>query len=493
MKKLEDLKISRPNIVLILDDQHRGDCLGLEGHKNVETPNLDWIGRSGTHFRHAYSACPVCIPARRTIFTGQKPSSHGMLMNCAATLEGPTLPDVLSKAGYQTHLVGKLHFYPPRKLHGFMSADWSDFDDFSFPEARQDDYALFLEENGVKVNNATLGHGSGINSWISRPWHLDESLHPTNYATQKAIEFLDRRDPSLPFFLNLSFIKPHQSCVPPRYYWDKYMDMDIEAPHVGDWSRVFEKPQLGTDPEPWRVYLTDKQMHQYRAGYYGSINHIDEQIGRLLYSLPENTVILFASDHGEMLGDHQWVRKRNAFEPSTRIPFLLKLPKKMEIVQEIGHDEVVELMDIMPTLLDVAGINIPETVDGKSLLPLLKNSKAGWRNYIHGECSGIPTLNSGMQYITNGDVKYIWYPGIEKEQYFDLRNDPCEMNDLSKDIERKNEIEHWRGILINEIKDREEGFVKNGKLAKLCGPTTDFLMNNKNIKMGGKNIRENSN
>lgn len=403
-------------------------------------------------------------------------------MNYHTELEGPTLPEELSKEGYQTHLVGKLHFWPLRKLYGFMSADWSDFDDLNY--TIEDDYSRFLEQNGINLSNAGLGHGIAPNSWISRPWHLEEHLHPTNWTTQKALEFLDRRDPTMPFFLNISFTKPHQACTPPRCYWDRYMNMDLAEPFVGEWAKVFESPQTGLSPEAWRVYFSPNVMHQYRAGYYGSINHIDDQIGRILESLPENTIILFTSDHGEMLGDHQWTRKRNAFEPSTRVSFLLKLPQEMDIRQGSSRDEVMELMDVMPTLLDAAGIDIPDSVEGKSILPLLKDSRVKWRDYVHGECADILTLNSGMQYLTDGNSKYIWYPGRGEEQFFDLKDDPHEMYDLSGDAGKQKEIEHWRAALVKEIKNRPEGFVKDGKLAKLGGPTSHYLPGFENLRPG---------
>ena len=116
----------RMNIILFITDQHRADCLGIAGNKILQTPYIDWIGSSGTIFTRAYSECPICIPARRSLITGRTPASHGVLMNYDAPLNYPTLPGVLSQSGYQTHLVGKLHLWPQRKLYGFNSADWSD-------------------------------------------------------------------------------------------------------------------------------------------------------------------------------------------------------------------------------------------------------------------------------------------------------------------------------------------------------------------------------
>ncbi len=453
---------NRPNIVLFMTDQQRGDCLGIDGHPVLQTPYLDEMAAHGARFRHAYTACPVCIPARRTLMTGQKPASHGVMMNYATRLDGPTLPGELSKAGYQTHLVGKLHLHPARKLYGFDSAEWADGPHPRAPGAG--DYGRFLEREGVRMHGPGIAHGCDQNGWVSRPWHLDEHLHFTNWCADSAIDFLERRDPTVPFFLKVSFHQPHEPCTPPQVYWDRYMDVDLPPPVVGDWAKIFDEPQRGLPVASWRTELDPLVIKQYQAGYYGCVNHIDNQIGRVLWHLPRNTILVFTSDHGEMLGDHQWIRKRNAFEPSARVPFLMRFPDSMGVHAGQVRDEPVELMDIMPTLLDAAGVPVPESVDGSSLLPLLRGEADAWRDYVHGECASVPSLNSGMQYVTDGRRKYIWYPGTNTEQYFDLENDPQEMHELSQDPTRQAEIALWRERLAAELQGRPEGFVVDGKL-----------------------------
>jgi choline-sulfatase len=462
---------SKPNILLFITDQQRGDCLGIEGHPVVQTPYIDQVGAEGVHFTRAYTECPVCIPARRSLMTGQRPAHHGVLMNYNTRLDGPTLPGELAGAGYQTHLVGKLHLWPARKLYGFMSADWSDGPHHC---GGTDDYARFLRREGVTAPMAAMAGGQNVNGWVARPWHLDERLHFSNWCADQALEFLDRRDPTLPFFLKVSFLHPHQPCSPPRDYYERYMDMELPEPYVGDWARVFDGPQRGLPIASWRTALDPRVMRQYRAGYYGSINHIDDQIGRILNHAPRDTIVIFTSDHGEMLGDHQWIRKRNAFEPSARIPLVMRFPQSMDVPARQVRTEPVQLMDIMPTLLDAVGASIPGTVDGTSLMPLLRG-KGAWREYLHGECADVPSLNSGMQYLTDGKRKYIWYPGPGTEQFFDLENDPREMHDLARDGDRQDEITAWRERLIEQIDGRPESFVQNGALATL-GSNTPFCM-----------------
>lgn len=461
---------ARPNIVLITTDEQRGDCLGIAGHPAVQTPYLDAMAASGAYFSSAYAACPVCIPARRTLLTGQRPRTHGVLMNYDTTLRGPTLPGELSRAGYQSHLVGKLHLWPRRARYGFDSTDWADS-----PSAGGDnDYQRFLRGEGIHQPRASEAHGMSANGWAVRPWHLDERLHFTTWCVDRAIDFLERRDPTAPFFLNLSFLHPHQPLTPPRDYYDRSMAMDLPEPYVADWARVFDTPQRGLPVEAWRVCLDPRVMKHYRAAYYAAIDHIDNQIGRLMPLLPANTAIVFTSDHGEMLGDHQWIRKRGPYEPSAHIPLLMRFPREMGIPQGQRIAQPVELMDLMPTLLEVAGAPIPGTVDGRSVLPLLRGETA-WREYVHGECAEIPTLGSGMQYLTDGRWKYIWLPGIGMEQLFDLANDPHEMMDLSREAAQRDELAHWRGILIRELAGRPEEFTDGTHLLAQRGPTALYL------------------
>jgi choline-sulfatase len=462
-----------PNILLVITDQHRGDCLGIDGHPVLQTPYLDHLAASGARFPRAYSACPVCIPARRTLLTGRKPARQGVTMNYDTWLHGPTLPETLGKAGYQTHLCGKLHFWPHRTMYGFQSADWADSPHKRYPH--EDDYQAFLNREGARMPMAGVAHGAHYNGWVARPWHLEERLHFTNWCVDSAMQFLDRRDPSRPFFLNVSFHQPHEPCTPPQAYWDRYIHADLPEPPVGDWARAFDTPNLGQPVSSWRTALTPAQQRQYQAGYYGCINHIDDQIGRLLTVLPRNTIIVFVSDHGEMLGDHQWIRKRTPYEGSARIPFLIRFPDDAGLDGGQVRQEPVELMDVMPTLLEAAGVPAPEGMDGASLMPLLRGESAPWRSYVHGECAIVPSKDSGMQYLTDGKTKFTRYPGTGEEELFDLSEDPQELRNVIAEPAYAQTAREWRRILVKELEGRPEGFVKDGALQVTGGPASPYL------------------
>ncbi len=462
----------RPNIVLFMTDQQRGDCLGVAGHPVLQTPHIDELAGRGSYFPHAYSACPLCIPARRTLMTGTRPVTHRVLGNVDLEFDLPTLPGALRSAGYQTHVVGKMHLYPKRKRYGFDSMVWSDG-----PYEGKDigDYGPFLLAGAPGMPLPAVAHGATLNSWVARPWHLDDRLHFTNWVTDNAIEFLQRRDPTCPFFLKVSYFHPHQPVACPAFYYNRYANMELPPQVCGQWAQKYERPQAGLPVRAREGYLNEQLSHQFRAGYYGCINHIDDQVGRILDVLNPDTVgretlFVFASDHGEMLGDHQIIGKRAPFEPSARIPLVIKFPESMGFRFGQVHANVVELMDIMPTLLESAGVQVPASVEGRSLLPLAADEPVAWRTYIHGECAHIseqaPKADAAMQYLTDGLRKLAWFPLRDQQLFFNLEDDPQEMHNLIDEPAYAREIGVWRDRLVHELSGRPEGFVRAGALAR---------------------------
>lgn len=467
----------RPNILLLMVDQMRGDCIGATGHPVVETPHLDMMKRDGVMFENAYCAVPSCIAARASLFTGMTPVSHGRVgyEDMVPWNYEHTLPGELAKSGYHTQCVGKMHVYPERHLLGFhnvilhngylhynrstrcrSSESWNECDDY-LPWLR--------EQLGFKAD--VIDSGLNCNSWVARPWPYDEYLHPTNWVVHESIDFLRRRDPTKPFFLMSSFVRPHSPLDPPAVYYEQYIDEDIPDPPIGDWAKRDDRDESGLMIDCMEGIIGKRQLKRARAAYYGLITHIDHQIGRLLQALHDhdvlhNTLIVFTSDHGDLLGDHNLFRKSLPYEGSINIPLIIYDPGNM---MELGRNRVisepVELMDIMPTLLDAAGVCIPETVEGSSVLPLIRGEDRAWREYIHGEHSYGKKSN---HFIVTGKEKYIWYSQTGREQYFDLENDPEELYDLAKDSRYIKQVEYWRNILIGELEGRGEGYTDGEKL-----------------------------
>ena len=254
------------------------------------------------------------------------------------------------------------------------------------------------------------------------------------------------------------------------------MSKQLPKPAVGDWVEKSDTPLVGQDPELSEsssfVGLNDETMHYCRAAYYGLINHVDSQVGRLLQYLRDlrlfdETFILFASDHGEMLGDHNMFQKIKPFEPSARVPFLARAPRSMEAPQRVVSLAPIGLQDIMPTFLDVAGAPVPPSVTGRSVLPLMRGespASLGWRDVLHGEHAPLWGPEDGMHYLVDGHTKYIWYSQIGRELLFDLDQDPREMHDLVRDPGAEQRVESWRRRLIDVLRDRPEGFTDGTRL-----------------------------
>lgn len=467
----------QPNILFIVTDQHRGDCIGADpecptdadGRPLVHTPNLNSLVADGAMFTKAYTPSPSCIPARRSLLTGQTPATNGAPGWVTTPWEfDHTLPGELRDAGYQTKLAGKIHSLPPRNHVGFESMDQHE----ALSNAPDDDYAHWLErESGGRYDE--LSHGLGRNSWDPRPWHLEEYEHPTNWTTRKALDFLDQRDETRPFFLNLSYVRPHTPFDPPQVYWDMYADRDIPDPYTGDWvdeeygEKIPDYPSINA----WLADLPPTIVDRARAAYYGLITHIDHQLKRVFDKLRtmgefENTFVVMLSDHGEMLGDHSLWRKTYAYEGSARVPLLLQFPDHMELPRQQLIDRPVGLEDVMPTLLSVAGVDVPNAVEGRNLLDLVRDPDGEWREWYHGEhAAGSYDPENGTQYVIDGRIKYVWNPVTGSELLFDLEEDPGEEHDRSDDQAYADDLDRGRSFLVNRLTGREEGFVVDGKLS----------------------------
>lgn len=468
----------RPNVVLICVDQWRGDCLSAAGHPHVQTPYLDQIGGNGVRFSRGYSATPTCVPARVGLFTGQSQERHGRVGYTDGIpfeqAHPVTMPGEFRRGGYQTQAIGKMHVYPERSRIGFDNVRLHDgFLHFARRRRHRqfeffDDYVPWLRSQpDVSPTADYFDHGLNCNSVVARPWDKAENLHPTNWVAEETIEWLYRRDPTKPFFLYLSFHRPHPPYDPPAWAFEQYLNLPPYEPIVGDWIDHYADHRRDGANDAFVGRLDPAVVHRARAGYYGHMAHIDQQVNRIRealvdFDLGPNTVIAFVSDHGEMMGDHHLFRKGFGYEGSAHIPFLVgdaqgtMIPDNGRVV-----DEVVELRDVMPTLLDLAGLPIPDTCDGRSLVPFLRGETPSWRPWIHGEHT---ILDQSLQWVTDGKIKYLWTSLHGHEQLFDLTRDPREEHNLAPHDEHHDMLQLWRGHLIESLTGREEGYVRDGML-----------------------------
>ncbi|MEG1462050.1 arylsulfatase [Anaerorhabdus sp.] len=482
-------KSNKPNIVVFMSDQFRGDCLSILNHPDVKTPYLDTLAAEGQLFENAYSACPTCIPARAIMFTGksQRKTKRVGYEECIDWNYEHMLAEELSNAGYQTQCVGKMHVHPPRLSCGFQNVKLHDgyighYRRYNTPYWQHqnvcDDYMYFLKSHlgpSADVNES----GAENNSWITAPWPYEDRYHPTNWVVDESIRFLETRDRTKPFFLMSSFVRPHPPFDAPKAYLDMYINKDLKMPEVGDWVNKERTEKNGYIMDSADGCNDEELKHQALAGYYACITHLDHQIGRLITALENdesynNTIILFISDHGELLFDNNTFRKTLPYQGSINIPCIFHIGKDLAKTTPFVSDNLFELKDVMPTLLDFADIPIPLDVDGISFKKKILTKEEINRTYIHGEHTGSPYIAN--QYIVTKKDKFIWFTQRNEEQYFDLEHDPKELHNLIHDPKVQTRITELRNILIKELADREEGY-SDGKKLIPHQPMIHYLQN----------------
>ncbi len=449
--------MSKPNIVLVTTDQQRGDCLGfMKSSHPVMTPHLDQLSHESLVFTRAYSDAPVCVPARTSIMTGQNAYTHGVHTMGAYPIPvkpEETLPGILRAEGYQTHAAGKMHFHPPRARYGFERMRL-------VPE----DYVNDLER--TPYAGMYRGHGMGGNEIYPAYSAVPERHSTTNWTIDESIDFLRQRDPQAPFFLWTSFEAPHPPFDPPESYVRLYDGLDIPSAVRSNWSESADEPNWLANRR--RTYnlegLSVDLVKSARKHYYAMITHIDYQLGRLFGELKsqklwENTIILFTSDHGELLGDHAMFHKSCYLEGAARIPFLLRIPDQCNRTGLRPGDRVhvpVQLSDICPTLASLAGASAPSGMvwDGASLADTEGLSRLQ-RRTVFG-CIG---EKNGFMYMAASERwKYIYYEWGGKEQLFDLAADPDERINLAADGDHLEMLQHYRILLLKQFPDlRDEG------------------------------------
>lgn len=449
----------RPNIVLITTDQQRGDCTGVDGHPLLETPHLDQLANEGVYFPRAYSPCPVCVPARMIMMTGQSPHNVGYFSNSSQTLQQTeTLPRLLGRLGYQTQLIGKAHFSPQRARLGFdhtiinESGRYRDGDDY---------HRWLMTTPYTGLERAT---SIGNNDVFARRSVVPETHHVNTWTANECVAFLERRDPTCPFFLWMSFSRPHSQYDPPAPY-DAWYDRDEIPPPLGVPDGDFLPPQLQESPARYDWdRLSPRQIAKARQHYFGQITHIDHQIGRFLSALrwqglADDTLVLFTSDHGDMMGDFGLFFKSHFFEGSGRIPMILRPPRSWEgTVPAQRFAQPVSLIDLLPTLVSAGGGDVPDHVDGVSLLPALCGEDPIQGRIFHGEIGGEAQRH---HCLTDGRMKYMWFRLGGREYLFDLAEDPHELDNMANDEAL---VRPWRQRLIDLLAERHDPAVTDGAL-----------------------------
>lgn len=458
---------AQPDVLLIMPDQMRGDCLSILGHPAVRTPTIDQLAQQGVLFRRAYSTVPSCIPARYALLTGLYPRTSGVVGFRQKPVTSPTLPLLLRDAGYSTVLVGRdMHQAASAQELGYQTAVRGS------TYVGDDEYAADLlravpEAKGIR--EWVAGLGLDYNLWPARPWPLSGDLHPTAWVVGKARAALAEAATDRPLFLTASFYAPHPPLFPPQEYFDALLERELPAAARGDWVDWDSLTPQGADGGH-RVLLEGETLRRAQAGYFGLIEHLDRQIGPLIADFRARSekvgrpwVIAFTTDHGEMLGDHGYFRKCEPFEGSASIPLILAASRELGFRAATRCSRPVCLEDLLPTLLELAETPCPK-VDGVSLVPVLRGPDREIRPWLHFEHADCYSRQQAFHALTDGRVKYVWRPYDGEELLFDLEQDPREERNLAQVADWRTELEQWRDRLVQRLAGQPEGFSDGTRL-----------------------------
>ncbi len=441
------MKTDRPNILWICTDQQRFDTIASLGNKYIRTPNLDRLAAEGVAFTHAFAQAPVCTPSRASFLTGRYPRTTRDRQNGQSMPSDEVLVTrMLADAGYDCGLSGKLHISPccgmveKRIDDGYRVFRWSH--DPHPTWGKDNEYQAWYESRGHTWKD--LYHPKG-HAFAGVP----AELHQTTWCFDRGIEFI-KEERQGPWCLSINVFAPHHPFDPPKEYFDRYDPDQLPDPDYVE-GELDNKPifqQVDHDGAYGGECLgfsrmTSRERREVTAAYYAMIEQVDDNVGRIMKALEdtgqrENTIVIFMSDHGELLGDHGvYLKGPFMYDCSIRVPLIISWPGHFK--QGLKSDALVELVDIVPTLLDAAGLETPLRVQGKSLTDLLTDKTTEHRDYVYCEYYiGQPFHRAlkELPYVTTvrtRTAKINSYAGLEPGELYDLEADPGEHNNLWDD------------------------------------------------------------
>jgi arylsulfatase A-like enzyme len=408
------------NILLITSDEHRFDALGCNSSPYVNTPHLDKLAREGLNFQNHTCSAPVCTPARASILTGQYSRTHGAWhVGYMLNQNKPGLAHWLSKEGYRCGFFGKAHFEPElsqfaenmdhsKPYYGFQdfaitednpAGEYIEWVKSNFPEYRDSVYRTVHEE--MQRPPIPLRESGTFKAVYTSP--IPEEVHQTAWIADRTLDFIrEQATKQKPFFAWCSFVDPHHPWIPPEPFASMYKAEEMPAPCIAQGENEGLVPGY--------QYPEDMPVEEYQrmcAAYYAMISHIDHHIGRILDFLREtglydNTIIIYTSDHGDYNGDHGLIRKNPwLFDNVLRVPMIVRYPEAEHFGIRIEYATQHE--DIAPTLLELANISVPDTVQGISFAPILKAGELGLREYSYYD-------HMGKVGVQKGHYKLLYYP-----------------------------------------------------------------------------------
>lgn len=413
-------------------DQMAAKALKLYGNPLVKTPNLDALAASGVVFDNCYCNLPMCGPSRASLHTGKLPFSMAMYDNASEFHAGiPALPHYLRALGYRPELSGKMHFVGPDQLHGYEKRHTTEIYPANF--AWTVDWTQGREYRPTNLTMAPIiESGTCVRSM---QMDYDDEVE---YHSVQAIYDLARAADDKPFLLTVSFTSPHSPFVITDEYWNLYHHDDIELPTVAE-IPLDEKDHLSRNLHYCQARhlftVTDDHRRVARHAYYGMISYIDDKIGKLVETLEktglrEDTIVVFTSDHGEMMGERGMWFKQHFFEWAAKVPLVVSWPANWSSNRVT---ENVSLIDLMPTFIDVANDGPFDDyvghIDGQSLVPCLQGKDDTLSDVVISEFAADGSTGPSRM-VRQGDWKYMYLEGKD-ELLYNLKDDPEEINDLS--------------------------------------------------------------
>lgn len=456
--------MERPNVLLIMTDQQRWDGLAAAGNRHIHTPNLDALAASGALFENAFCNNPVCMPSRHSLLSGQYPSAIGSTTNGIEMREDvPCLQHVLSPYGYHTANLGKLHFKnhsnrDHREIHpryGFDTLILSDE-----PGCYEDAYIKWVRERDPsQVENCRVGTppawtGPPIDKkrQVDEPYAFEgpEDMTHSAFVAEETITCI-RRHRDEPFFAIAGFYAPHTPLNPPQRFVDMYDIDSLPLPTMNEGENTRG--------------LSDREWRTVKAYYYALISHVDDQVGRILGALDEtglreNTIVIFAADHGEHLGDHGLIQKGPpGYDSCIHVPLLASWPGRIEAGTR--RSELIELVDIAPSILDWCGIQVPPHLQGRSFRPLLEGVEYEARSSAYMEFRN--PFAASWKTVRTHEFKYS--AGKHgQELLFDLTSDPHELTNVADDPGHAEALGAMRHELLRRWFDVERQYpLKTGQ------------------------------
>lgn len=465
------MSTTRPNVLLINTDQQRMDTIAALGHSHMDTPHLDRLVEEGTTLTNCHITAPSCAPSRASLFSGYYPHTTGVYKNGDEWRH--SWVEDLSESGYYTLNVGKMHTSPLDTEMGFDERYVVENKDGYLSDVPSDDPPLpseryYMDEwsKALRARGLVKQQREFYRKWDdyedrmgALDWELPKDAHPDVFVGQLAVDWLDRM-PKLdqPLFMEIGFPGPHPPFDPPADLAETYMDRDLPLPEITP-EDIDSQPlplqalrehhaDVDHDSVSFTLDPSEEQLHRLRAYYYANVDLIDEQVGEIMDALEgngygEDTVVIFTSDHGEMLGDHGHIQKWTMYEETTRVPTIAWWPDEFDADRRI--DDLCQLFDLGPTILDLAGVDVPDSMEARSLLPLLRDDGWDGRDYVYAEHArtGILQETEFMTMVRSEDWKLVHFLDEEYGQLFDLSADPDEMDnrwDDSEAAEKKAEL-----------------------------------------------------